>query len=234
MISNNFLPEENKNKYNEIDLVFRSSYHKNYPHPITSYKTNFKLDDTMLDSSCYWTTGTTNSGRVSSQIGTSLPELKEGMILDLGCSIGLTTEEISQLYPHCFVVGLDISLARIKKAVSRNSSKAKKNIAFLVADGCSSPFPPGTFEAVFAMNNLANAFVHTNYSSLIQEQLGKVISLVSMGGYLVLSGAGVLVLKREKLGLKIQGPPTYLQEYSPVIRLVKPFLSPSILESKVA
>ncbi len=95
----------------------------------------------------------TSRGRVRRTFGSMLPDIDGGFILDLGCCVGQTTEEISELYPDSRIIGIDIS-----PRVIEESKKRRGDLTFLAADGYLPPFAPETFDIIFAMNNIGYAY----------------------------------------------------------------------------
>ncbi|HIH42938.1 TPA: class I SAM-dependent methyltransferase [Candidatus Woesearchaeota archaeon] len=132
----------------------------------------------------YHLLGTTENGRVHSDFRGSLPDIVNGRILDIGCSRGETTNELSGRYKESEVIGIDINRAAISEAIaSRRKGK------FQVANGyCPQRyFPEKSFDAVFMMNNLLYAIDKLSDDRLA-EILGNVKSVVKPGGYLLISG----------------------------------------------
>ncbi|MEK6889631.1 MAG: class I SAM-dependent methyltransferase [Nanoarchaeota archaeon] len=102
----------------------------------------------------------TYSGRVQRTFGSLLPDRDGVDILDLGCSRGLTTKDIFQLYPGSRVIGIDVNEENVNAARKINKREGK-NLRFLVGDGYFPPFKDERFDIVFAMNNLFYAFAES-------------------------------------------------------------------------
>jgi 2-polyprenyl-3-methyl-5-hydroxy-6-metoxy-1,4-benzoquinol methylase len=88
----------------------------------------------------YWTSDATYKGRVRETFGNSLPQINQGIILDWGCSEGLTTQELCEIYPNSIVIGIDIDPERIL-AARLNRSKG----SYYLEDGYKSNFADGNF-----------------------------------------------------------------------------------------
>lgn len=135
-------------------------------------------------------------------------------ILDWGCSFGVSTLAIANIYPNANVIGLDIDLYRIRRALLHTLVDAKsgyvtvysKSIGcmvheyidnynnlklpefFVVADGFKTPFAHSAFKAIFCMNNLyymLNIIPKEELSSSITH----ILKLLSEDGYLFVSGS---------------------------------------------
>lgn len=124
----------------------------------------------------------TYAGRVKEAFGDSLPRIDNGVILDWGCFTGYTTEEIAAMYPSSRVIGGDISHKAIEEAKIN-----RKGVEFLVMDGFKPPFPNGTLDGVFCMNNIYQAFVNMTMDSA-GEKLSGIGRLVREVGYLLIAG----------------------------------------------
>ena len=111
-----------------------------------------------------------------------LPEVNAGFVLDIGCSDGITTEELCDKYPQSAVIGSDINPILI--AIAR--AKGKKGI-YVLDDGYKSQFPDHSFDAVFSNNNLFNSIGRmTDEES--QQAVGGMVKLVKESGFLAISG----------------------------------------------
>lgn len=141
----------------------------------------------------YWLKDFTREGRVGYTFGSSLPEIHFGSILDLGCNIGKTTREIKSIYPDCNVFGIDIFPFRVEIA---NKYLSKNRC--LVADGYQMPFADGTFQAVFAMNNVLTASLEYDLGVKVLETLEEIGRVVAKKGYLLLSHDHAFTVLRKK------------------------------------
>jgi len=90
-------------------------------------------------------------GRVKRFFGEQIPKLHSGYVLDVGCSLGHTTYDLSEIYPSCKILGIDIDEKSVSKA---RKSYGEKNITFTAMDGYSNPLPEKSFGAVYTMNNV--------------------------------------------------------------------------------
>lgn len=119
--------------------------------------------------------------RVKNTFKDSLPNI-EGLILDMGCSKGITTEELTDIFPNATVFGIDINPDMINKAKSKRSISGK----FFIDDGYNSRFRENIFSAVFCLNNL-----YHNINDLDEAGSKKMFvnvgNLVIEGGYLLIS-----------------------------------------------
>lgn len=141
----------------------------------------FDLEDSALRG--YWTM-TETGRRVISTFETSLPKISFGKLLDLGCSIGITSEEISSLYPNCNVYGIDINPKVIEVAKERVKNG---NIEFLVGDGFKKPFPAENFDGIFCMNNLGFTF-NPGEPRIFKGHLDNILFMLKKEGYFLFAG----------------------------------------------
>jgi SAM-dependent methyltransferase/uncharacterized protein YbaR (Trm112 family) len=74
----------------------------------------------------------------------------EGIALDLGCALGLSTFEIAKKY--AFVIGTDTSFSFIKEARKKSKEIGITNIEFIVADILYLPFKNQKFDLIFGLN----------------------------------------------------------------------------------
>ncbi len=74
----------------------------------------------------------------------------EGIGLDLGCALGLSTFEIAKKY--AFVFGVDASFSFIKEARKKSKDQGITNAEFIVADILNLPFKNQKFDLVFGLN----------------------------------------------------------------------------------
>ena len=73
-----------------------------------------------------------------------------GIGLDIGCSIGPSTFELSRKLS--FVYGIDLSFSFILKARKIMRSRKKRNMEFIVADATNLPFKSKFFHSITALN----------------------------------------------------------------------------------
>lgn len=74
----------------------------------------------------------------------------EGLGLDLGCALGLSTFEIAKKF--AFVMGVDKSFSFIKEARKKSKEMAITNTEFIVADILNLPFKNQKFDLIFGLN----------------------------------------------------------------------------------
>ena len=74
----------------------------------------------------------------------------EGIALDLGCALGLSTFEIAKKYG--FVIGIDTSFSFIKEARKKSKEIGITNTEFIVADILYLPFKYQKFDLIFGLN----------------------------------------------------------------------------------
>ncbi|VVB56698.1 Ubiquinone biosynthesis O-methyltransferase [uncultured archaeon] len=142
----------------------------------------------------------TCKNRVAQTFGSVLPPLNGGIILDAGCSMGLTTCELADLYPHCKVVGIDVKEDVLGWARFHGKDKLEAGqIAFLQADGyqLGRSFSYSVrFSAIFFMNNLLYRVRHLQGPE-IKDILDQTRPFLQENGYLLLSGVDYLILKKD-------------------------------------
>jgi SAM-dependent methyltransferase len=130
-----------------------------------------------------------------------LPKISRGIILDLGCSSGLTTQEIARIYQDSSVIGIDINPEKIQEARSLNENP---NINFVIADGYNMPFPDSAFNGVFCMNNLNQAIgcevVSGEGLVRIANEIGRVIK---SKGHLMFSGEDETIMQKRGSGFNM-------------------------------
>lgn len=130
----------------------------------------------------YWTNPFTSDGRVVEQFGSRLPNIKNGLILDIGCSVGMTTRELSQIYPDSTVIGMDIN--HLAVGAARDAGRSER---LVVADAYLPPFKDGIFDAIFCMNNVALILDNLRYRGVDKLYLGRIEKLAKPDGHLLFS-----------------------------------------------
>lgn len=147
----------------------------------------------------YWTKGATDKRRMALLFGNMLPILPaDARILDLGCSVGWTTEEIAELYPGATVIGIDVNGERI-----RDANLMAKNARFLVADGYALPFADESFDAVFCANNVMFMLEELDRNGMLSKVFGGIERVAKPQGYFLLAptgdGVGAMVRRKDRL-----------------------------------
>jgi SAM-dependent methyltransferase/uncharacterized protein YbaR (Trm112 family) len=74
----------------------------------------------------------------------------EGIALDLGCALGLSTMELSKKFS--FVFGIDSSFSFMVEAKKKTNEAGITNVEFFVCDILSLPFKNQKFDLVFGLN----------------------------------------------------------------------------------
>jgi hypothetical protein len=174
----------------------------------------------------YHTDPTTHYTRVKRDFeGFEIKVTAGAPILDWGCSVGATTVAIANMYPRNPVYGIDISEVRIKIAAEKTIKEAQdgyvsvymKNLGcmvheyisepkplrlpkFFVADGFMPPFADNSFAMVYCMHNIYYSFERVNNDQM-RKMLAPIASIISPGGYLMISG-GRANLSLESMALR--------------------------------
>lgn len=143
-----------------------------------------------------------------------------GLALDWGCSFGMSTREIADLFHgQVHVIGLDNRAERltgdddnyrlmmsIRPTEAQNLLAKKLPVTFYCGDGYNPPFAPEIFEVIFMMNNLFELMRAENIS---QDQLISILknnlALVKVNGKILIgSNAGmcsaILAIKKNDRG----------------------------------
>ena len=125
----------------------------------------------------YWIRTDTYNLRIDMHIGwDNMPLVKQGKIMDWGCSEGMTTIELSLIYPHCDILGIDVNPLVIELAKNRTNER----VHFMEADGYELHFPPKAFNAIFCMNNLGPAYYcsekDNKFFKKVIKSLGNIIA----------------------------------------------------------
>jgi len=128
-------------------------------------------------------------GRVNETFGYDLPHLVGREVLDIGCSRGLTTRELSKIYPNARITGIDIDHEFIRESRKRYTAEIEQGVIdFVTADGY---FPGDVFEReqfglVFMMNNFCFT-AHNMGDSTLRSILGNVAEVVSDQGHILVA-----------------------------------------------
>jgi SAM-dependent methyltransferase len=99
-------------------------------------------------------------------------------VLDVGCGPGEHSHEVLRLWNAAWYAGVDVSVGMVRDAKLRYPA-----VNFIAADGCSLPFPNGSFDVVtssFAFHHVPVALRR----KFLQEQLrvGKIVLLRDLFG----------------------------------------------------
>lgn len=179
-----------------------------------SINNQISTDTNYTLSNGYHIDPTTHYYRVKSEFsGSNIKINDNGLILDWGCSLGVSTLAIANLHKNASVIGLDISKIRIKIAIEKTIKNASigfvtvysKNLScmvreyidevngirfpkgFIIADGYNAPFNNSTFDAIYCMNNIYYILNSTN-DNLALKRIKNILRLIKNNGYLLISG----------------------------------------------
>lgn len=159
----------------------------------------------------YWNSGGTNDQRVENDfVSIKLPEIN-GVILDLGCSTGDTTKEISKLYPRCRVIGIDRNHDRI------NEARVKvPQCEFLTRDIYDLQMERESVNAVFCMNNLWY-LISKKRIRIPEKTILDISEIICERGYLFFSGSyqGIIFRKENKMKFWNSNIPNEARQFSP-------------------
>src|SRR5437879_2525880 len=78
----------------------------------------------------------------------SLIQRKHGLILDLACGPGTFTRRIARLAPESIVVGFDLSVQMLERAVHLTSKESLRNVYYIRGSALALPFKAEAFDAV--------------------------------------------------------------------------------------
>ena len=78
----------------------------------------------------------------------SLIQRKHGLILDLACGPGTFTRRIARLAPESIVVGFDLSVQMLERAVHLTKKEGLRNIYYIRGSALALPFKAEAFDAV--------------------------------------------------------------------------------------
>lgn len=136
----------------------------------------------------FFCSGFTKYGRVKKHFGDRLPEIREGVILDAGCSYGKTTLELAVLYPKCKIFGIDICGERLPRSIHpyfKERVEFKQDNFYRLSE----EFPDNFFSGIFVMNNLV--YLSKRLSLMQHERIAHQLkNSLKEGGYLCMSGFG--------------------------------------------
>jgi len=137
-----------------------------------------------------------------------------GIGLDIGCSIGSSTFELSKKLSYVF--GIDLSFSFILEARKRMQNKKSRNMEFIVADATNLPFRSKFFQIVVALNVIDRMDFNKLILS-INSCIKKYGKLILVDPYHFADNNGkeecnsVQIRKKlEKLGYKIKNKESYI------------------------
>ena len=84
------------------------------------------------------------------KVTSNIPFNPEGIALDLGCALGLSTVELAKKFS--FVFGVDSSFSFIREAKKKIKELEVTNMEFIVSDILDLPFRNQTFDLIFGLN----------------------------------------------------------------------------------
>jgi SAM-dependent methyltransferase/uncharacterized protein YbaR (Trm112 family) len=84
------------------------------------------------------------------KVTSNIPFNPEGIALDLGCALGLSTVELAKKFS--FVFGVDSSFSFIREAKKKIKELEVTNMEFIVSDILDLPFRNQTYDLIFGLN----------------------------------------------------------------------------------
>ena len=109
---------------------------------MTSETNDYSFIENIRDKDNWIKSREKKAAKIRKILSESTCPLSDKRILDLGCSIGLISTELSK--DALFVVGCDVDVKTLKIALK--NSKIDRNIFFLAADGLNLPFKENSFD----------------------------------------------------------------------------------------
>ncbi|MFH8368349.1 methyltransferase domain-containing protein [Streptomyces sp. NPDC018031] len=125
-----------------------------------------------------------------------LDESRTGTWLDLSCGAGYFTDELAGAVPDATVVGLDISVAMLKKAVQETAGRT--NVELVRGDVRGLPFRDGVFDGV---SNPGSLHLYADPEAAYRE----VFRLLKPGGVYTASTFAINDYPSSRLGVKLTG-----------------------------
>ena len=170
-----------------------------------------KTSNQYLNNPEYHSPTMTWPGRVESSLEKQSIErlqeaIREGNVLEIGSSAGLTTEELGHIFgPNVQVTGIEINKKMFGESKTAEQEKYK-NIAydhqssyreggkeplFARADGYNPPFAENTFKCVFMMNNIYNVISKNRMTPQRQKEVfSNILRVIAPQGFLCIAGLG--------------------------------------------
>jgi SAM-dependent methyltransferase/uncharacterized protein YbaR (Trm112 family) len=137
-----------------------------------------------------------------------------GIGLDIGCSFGLSTFELSKKLTYVF--GVDLSFSFILEARKIMHNKKSRNVEFIVADAINLPFESKFFQSIIALNVIDRIDLYKLISS-VNRCIKKNGKLILIDPYHIVKNNGndkldsVQIRKIvEKFGYKINNKEYYI------------------------
>lgn len=136
------------------------------------------------------------------------------LVLDAGCSTGISTYELASLIPGACVIGIDLKspteIARTNTFFAPHARTIAKlkgadptlqdRVHFLVGNMYDRQFKDSTFHLIVMANNLLNIIYKNGLASLeVNKCIGSAIEMLVTGGYLILySDSATAVLEQQR------------------------------------
>ncbi len=103
-------------------------------------------------------------------------------IIDWGCSVGITSLELSKLFPDCKIYGVEIN----KETPDREIFDVQ-NVELLIADGYNLPLIAKSMDGVFMMQNILYLLNYLNIDQLdLNSMLYSVANVLKEEGFLIM------------------------------------------------
>lgn len=106
-------------------------------------------------------------------------DLDPKRILDMGCTIGMSTLPYCDAFPHAQVHGIDVSAPCLRYGHARAQALAKR-VHFRQADAQHTPFEPGSFDVV-----VSHILMHETSSEALPAIFKEAHRLLSPGGVML-------------------------------------------------
>ena len=129
---------------------------------------------------------------------------RNGNVLDIDSSTGVTTKEMARIFPDSHVVGIEVDPKMFgeegkmwretyaRRYLTKESPPQQNQPDFAVADGYNLPFASNSFETVFANNNLWHVVEDDKMTpERAKEIFRDIIRTIEPGGHLCISGNSI-------------------------------------------
>jgi len=130
---------------------------------------------------------------------------RDGVILDVGCSLGHTTRELAGIFQDHLVFGLDISEEIISKATEIEENEKYDNLVFIQSDGKELRFIDNSIDAIFALNSITYLDLISDYrNNVVNNFVNESSRVLNENGALIasLNSAMLMGYKGEELAKK--------------------------------